>query len=316
MLRNSRLGSGASLEAVTTCGKFGVEQVSSRRANVWNPDPAPAPVEWDAEPRSGVPAPKAAPESTSGDPNFMLSLARGLMVIRAFTQRSPKLSIAEVARISGLPRAVARRCLYTLMQLGYVGTDGRTFFLRPKILSLGYAYLSSTPLAISVQPYLECVSQSLHESCSVGVLEDDEVVYIARAAARRIMSVDLNVGSRLPAYCSSLGRVLLAHLPPAELEAYLGRIELKPFTEHTITRRDALLEALEQVRQTGYALVDQELEIGLRSLAVPIRNVAGQVVAAMNVSGQAARVSRQEMEGRFLPVLQAAAQELRVLLVT
>jgi IclR family pca regulon transcriptional regulator len=202
------------------------------------------------------------------------------------------------------------------MQLGYVGTDGRTFFLRPKILSLGYAYLSSTPLAISVQPYLECVSQSLHESCSVGVLEDDEVVYIARAAARRIMSVDLNVGSRLPAYCSSLGRVLLAHLPPAELEAYLGRIELKPFTEHTITRRDALLEALEQVRQTGYALVDQELEIGLRSLAVPIRNVAGQVVAAMNVSGQAARVSRQEMEGQFLPVLQAAAQELRVLLVT
>jgi IclR family transcriptional regulator, pca regulon regulatory protein len=289
--------------------------VSSRRANVWNADRAPEPVERDAEPGSGIALPNAVPESTSGDPNFMLSLARGLMVIRAFTQRNAKLSIAEVGRISGLPRAVARRCLYTLMQLGYVGTDGRAYFLRPKILSLGYAYLSSTPLAVSIQPYLERVSQELHESCSVGVLEEDEVLYIARAAAQRIMSVDLNVGSRLPAYCSSLGRVLLAHLPPAELDAYLARVELKPLTERTIAEPSTLLEALEQVRRKGYALVDQELEIGLRSIAVPIRNAAGQVVAAMNVSAQAARLGRREMESRVLPVLQAAAQEVRVLLV-
>jgi IclR family pca regulon transcriptional regulator len=201
------------------------------------------------------------------------------------------------------------------MQLGYVGTDGRAYFLRPKILSLGYAYLSSTPLAVAIQPYLERVSQELRESCSVGVLEEDEVLYIARAAAQRIMSVDLNVGSRLPAYCSSLGQVLLAHLPPAEIDAYLDRVELKPLTERTITERSALLKVLEQIRHKGYALADQELEIGLRSIAVPIRNAAGQVVAAMNVSAQAARLGRREMESQVLPVLEAAAQEVRFLLV-
>jgi IclR family pca regulon transcriptional regulator len=292
--------------------------VSSRNRKIPREEPAREPVFQDAEGKPGGVAtvpPDGTGEATAGDPNFMLSLARGLMVIRAFTQRNAKLSIAEVARISGLPRAVARRCLYTLMQLGYVGTDGRAYFLRPKILSLGYAYLSSTPLTVSIQPYLERVGQTLHESCSAGVLEEDEVLYIARAAARRIMAVDLNVGSRLPAYCSSLGRVLLAHLPPAELDAYLARVERKPFTERTVTDRDALLEALEQVRRKGYALVDQELELGLRSIAVPIRNVGGQVVAAMNVSAQAARLGCREMESEVLPVLEAAAQEARFLLV-
>jgi IclR family pca regulon transcriptional regulator len=291
---------------------------SSRRLEVPSEGAVQEPVVQDAGARLGdvamVPRNDTG-ETTSGDPNFMLSLARGLMVIRAFTQRNAKLSIAEVARISGLPRAVARRCLYTLMQLGYVGTDGRAYFLRPKILSLGYAYLSSTPLAVAIQPYLERVSQELRESCSVGVLEEDEVLYIARAAAQRIMSVDLNVGSRLPAYCSSLGQVLLAHLPPAEIDAYLDRVELKPLTERTITERSALLQALEQIRHKGYALADQELEIGLRSIAVPIRNAAGQVVAAMNVSAQAARLGRREMESQALPVLEAAAQEVRFLLV-
>jgi hypothetical protein len=166
---------------------------SSRRLEVPSEGAVQEPVVQDAGARLGdvamVPRNDTG-ETTSGDPNFMLSLARGLMVIRAFTQRNAKLSIAEVARISGLPRAVARRCLYTLMQLGYVGTDGRAYFLRPKILSLGYAYLSSTPLAVAIQPYLERVSQELRESCSVGVLEEDEVLYIARAAAQRIMSVD------------------------------------------------------------------------------------------------------------------------------
>src|SRR5713101_1173451 len=230
------------------------------------------------------------------DPNFMTSIARGLSVIRSFTAQKPNLMIAEVAKISGLPRAAARRCLYTLEQLGYVGSDGRTFFLRPKILSLGYAFLSSATLPQAIQP----------------VLEEGEVVYIARAATKRIMSVDLNVGSRLPAYCTSLGRVLLAHLPQAEFEAYLDHVELKPLTERTITRRDLLRSAVAQVRETGYSLVDQELEIGLLSVAVPIRSMTGRVVAAMNLSIQAGRVRPGEIESLYLPILQTAANEAKI----
>lgn len=265
-------------------------------------DPAQGPV--------SSPADKA-----SGDPNYMTSLARGLMVIRAFTHREPNLSIADVARITGLPRAVARRCLYTLMQLGYVSSDGRAYFLRPKILALGYAYLSSTSLGTALQPYLEKVSETTHESCSVGVLDEDEIVYVARAATKRIMSVALNVGSRLPAYCSAIGRVLLANLPEAELVAYLDRVELAPLTTHTVTSVQALRDVLETTRAKGFAVVDQELEIGLRSIAVPIRNANGRVVAAMNVSAQAGRIGRKDMEKNYLPVLQAAAQEVSVLIV-
>jgi len=249
------------------------------------------------------------------DPNFMTSLARGLSVIRAFTGSNPQLTIAEVAKISGLPRAAARRCLHTLDQLGYVGTDGRRFSLRPKILALGYAFMSSTPLAATLQPVLERVSERVHESCSAAALDEEEIVYIARAATKRIMSVTLNVGSRLPAYCTSMGRVLLAHLPRPDLDDFLGRARLKPFTERTLTSRDGLRRVLDQVRERGYALVDQELEIGLRSIAVPVRGVTGAVVAAMNVSTQAARVSRREMEGRFLPALQQGASEVGQLFV-
>ncbi|AWK88434.1 IclR family transcriptional regulator domain-containing protein [Azospirillum thermophilum] len=249
------------------------------------------------------------------DPNFMTSLARGLAVIRAFTEREPNLTIADIARITGLPRAAARRCLLTLMQLGYAGTDGRTFFLRPKILALGYSFLSSAPLASILDPLIERVSGAVQESCSAAVLDEDEVVYIARAATKRIMSVGLNVGSRLPAYCTSMGRVLLAALPEGELEAYLRRAALKPFTERTITAPDALRRELERVRERGFALVDQELELGLRSIAVPVRTAAGAVVAAMNVSAQAARVTCPEMEVQFLPHLTRAAEEARVLLV-
>ena len=264
------------------------------------------------------PTQEVAPSTTDnvpGDPNYMTSLARGLMVIRAFTHREPNLSIADVARITGLPRAVARRCLYTLTQLGYVSSDGRAYFLRPKILALGYAYLSSTSLGTALQPYLEKVSETTHESCSVGVLDEDEIVYVARAATKRIMSVALNVGSRLPAYCSAIGRVLLANLPENELAAYLDRVELAPLTTHTVTSAQVLRDLLETTRAKGFAVVDQELEIGLRSIAVPIRNANGRVVAAMNVSAQAGRVGRKDMEKNYLPVLQAAAQEVSVLIV-
>lgn len=254
-------------------------------------------------------------DESPSDPNFMTSLARGLAVIRAFTERSPNLTIADIAKIAGLPRAAARRCLLTLMQLGYVGTDGRTFFLKPKILALGYSFLSSAPLATILDPLIEQVSGALQESSSAAVLDEDEVVYIARAATKRIMSVGLNVGSRLPAYCTSMGRVLLAHLPEAELDAYFGRVDLKAYTERTITNPDVLRREFERVRERGFALVDQELELGLRSVAVPVRTASGTVVAAINASTQAARVTCPEMEARFLPPLQRAAEEARVLLV-
>lgn len=254
-------------------------------------------------------------DGNAGDPNFMTSLARGLSVIRAFTERSPNLTIADIAKITGLPRAAARRCLLTLMQLGYVGTDGRIFFLKPKILALGYSFLSSAPLATILDPLIEQVSGALQESSSAAVLDEDEVVYIARAATKRIMSVGLNVGSRLPAYCTSMGRVLLAHLPDADLDAYFARVELKAFTERTITNPDVLRREFERVRERGFALVDQELELGLRSVAVPVRTASGTVVAAINASTQAARVTCPEMEARFLPPLQRVAEEARVLLV-
>ena len=264
--------------------------------------------------QAGAEAAEEAP-AADRDPNFMTSLARGLVVIRAFTDRTPRLSIAEVARADGLPRAAARRCLHTLQRLGYVGSDGRSFYLKPKILSLGYAFLSSTPLSGTLQPFLERVSERLHESSSAGVLDEGDLVYIARAQTKRIMSVGLSVGSRLPAHCTSMGRVLLAHLPPEDLERQLAQVPLRAMTDRTVTDPAELRRILVQTRVRGHALVDQELEIGLRSLSVPVLSAAGQVVAAMNVSAQAQRVGRREMESRFLPELQAAAAELRQLLV-
>ena len=269
--------------------------------------------------REDLAPPEARPTPGGGrtdDPNFMTSIARGLSVIRAFTAQKPNLTIAEVAKISGLPRAAARRCLYTLEQLGYAGADGRGFFLRPKILALGYAFLSSATLPQAIQPALEEVSAALQESASAAVLEEGDVVYIARAATRRIMSVDLGVGSRLPAYCTSLGRILLAHLPAGEFEAYLEQVELKPLTERTVTQRKALRRAVAQARDSGYSVVNQELEIGLVSVAVPVKNMVGHVVAAMNVSIQASRVRPGDIENRYLPVLQAAAREAGLCIAT
>ncbi|PZA07662.1 MULTISPECIES: IclR family transcriptional regulator [unclassified Meiothermus] len=245
---------------------------------------------------------------------FVEALARGLSVIRCFDEGHERLTISEVARLTGLSRATARRSLLTLHTLGYVATDGKLFWLTPKILSLGHAYLSSTPLPRLLQPVLEEVSAQLHESCSASILDGGEIVYIARAATRRVISVGLGVGSRLPAYCTSMGRVLLAALEPAELEAYLQRTPLRPLTPHTLTDPELLREELARVRGQGYALVDQELELGLRSLAVPVKNARGRVLAAMNVGVQAGRVSREELLKRTLPVLLQAAASLVPLL--
>jgi IclR family transcriptional regulator, pca regulon regulatory protein len=245
-----------------------------------------------------------------GDPDFMTSLARGLHVIRAFAGVDRKLTIADVSRATGLTRAVVRRCLYTLKELGYAATDGRLYYLQPRILNLGYAYLSTAPVPIAAQPVLEEMSEILGEASSVAVLDDGAVVYVGRAATKRIMSVNLGVGSRLPAYCTALGRVLLAHLTDEQLETELAKVDFVQHTKYTVTSRTRLQEILSGVRQEGFALNDQELEIGLRSIAVPVRNVVGAVVAAMNVSSQASRVSRRELLERCLPVLRASAEKL------
>lgn len=245
-----------------------------------------------------------------GDPDFMTSLARGLHVIRAFAGVDRRLTIADVSRATGLTRAVVRRCLYTLRELGYAATDGRMYFLQPRILNLGYAYLSTAPVPIAAQPVLEEMSEALGEASSVAVLDEGAVVYVGRAATKRIMSVTLGVGSRLPAYCTALGRVLLAHLTGEQVNSELAKVDFIQHTKHTVTSRKRLEEILAGVRQDGFALNDQELEIGLRSIAVPVRNVVGTVVAAMNVSTQASRVSRRELVERCLPVLRGAAEKL------
>jgi IclR family pca regulon transcriptional regulator len=256
-------------------------------------------------------------EALTGDPNFMSSLARGLAVIRAFSQQRRLLTIAQLSHRTDISRAAVRRCLYTLGKLGYVGTeDGRTYALRPRILALGHAYLSSTPLATAVQPLLDQISDELHESSSMAVLEGEEILYIARSSTTtRLMSIDLGLGSRLPAYCTSMGRVLLADLAPGQLEQYLARAKLTRLTNRTVSTAAELKRALAEVRRQGYAIIDQELEIGLRSIAVPVKDAAGRCVAAINVGTQSARVSVAEMQARFLAPLQAAASELAVLLI-
>ncbi|KQV82256.1 IclR family transcriptional regulator [Massilia sp. Root351] len=248
------------------------------------------------------------------DPSFMTSLARGLAVLQAFSDSRKPQTIANISQKTGIPRAAVRRCLHTLRELGYVDAELNNFSLRPKVLTLGYSYLSSTPLTVSAQPYLNSISRTLNESSSLAVLDDGEVLYVARAATSRVMSVALNTGSRLPAYCTSLGRVMLAHLPPKELDQYLATTRLKPMTENTVVNQKRLRDILAGVRQAGYAINDEELELGLRSIAVPVRGASGSVLAALNVGAQASRVSVQQLEQEFLPVLLRGAQELSILL--
>ena len=272
-----------------------------------------------AEPEAGQIATATSDRSgfaLPGDPDFMRSLARGLAVLRGFSQQQRRLSIAQLSLRTGIPRAAVRRCLYTLEKLGYVAAaDDRTFALRPQILSLGHAYLSSAPLVTAAQPVLDRVGARLRESCSLAIMDGDEILCIARSwSGSRLLSIDLGVGSRLPAHCTSMGRVLLAGLDPDDLGAYLRRVKLVPHTARTIVDRERLRDALAATREAGYALVDQELEVGLRSIAVPVKDFGSRVVAAINIGAQAPRVSIAEMQKTFLPALQDAAAELGLLL--
>ncbi len=262
------------------------------------------------------PTPASALDAYQGDPNFMTSLARGLIVAQAFTQQHPQMTISQLSVKTGLSRAAVRRCLYTLTKLGFAGAeDGQRYSLRPRMLTLSQSYTTSSSLSTAAQPILERMSSSYRESFSVATLDGDEIVYIARTQVpSRVMAVDLHIGSRLPAYCTSMGRVLLAYLPPEELEAYLARAELLPHTTRTITSADKLRLALRTVRRLGYAVVDQELEVGLRSLAVPVYAPSGRVVATVNLSGNAPRLPVFDMQSNFLAPLRTAAAELSSLL--
>lgn len=242
---------------------------------------------------------------------FVQTLARGLEVISAFSRDDAEMTLTDVAKKVGLTRAASRRFLLTLTELGYMQTDGKRFRLTPKVLGLGQAYLSSSNLWEVAEPILENVSRQLKESSSLSVLDGTDVVYVGRVPTERIMSISLGVGARLPAHCTSMGRVLLAQLDHEALDAYLRVADLEPYTEHTETSPTRIRGIIKDVRDKGYAVVNQELEIGLRSCAVPVRKKSGRVIAAMNVGVHAQRVTMGQLVGEFLPVLRQAADDVQ-----
>jgi IclR family pca regulon transcriptional regulator len=246
----------------------------------------------------------------AADPEFMTSFARGLEVLRCFAEEKQPMTIGQASRLTGLSRQAVKRCLHTMVRLGYAAQDGRHYALRPKVLALGYAYLSSNTLAVRAQPLLDALRDEIHESCSLGVIEEDKVTYIARAEVSRIMSIALRPGSRVPIYCSSMGRVLLAFQGREQRADYLARTTLAPRTAKTETDPVRLARLLDTIAEEGFAIVDQELEIGLRSVAVPV-TVGGSVVAAVNIGTQAARVTLTELRTRHLPVLRRVALNIR-----
>ena len=241
---------------------------------------------------------------------YVQSLARGLSVIRAFGRDRPSMTLSDIAEATQLTRATARRFLLTLIELGYVRADGRLFVLTPRVLELGFSYLSGLGLPEIVGPHLEQLSRQLNESASASVLDGGDIVYIARVPARRIMTVSITVGTRFPAHATSMGRVLLAGLDNDDLERYLASIARTALTENTVTDADALRTTLAQVRDQGWALVDQELEQGLRSIAAPLRGPSGRVVAAINVSTSTSTASLERIRDDYRPALLAAAGEI------
>lgn len=245
---------------------------------------------------------------TERGPHFVQSLERGLAVIRAFSAETPELTLADVAKATGLSRAAARRFLLTLADLGYVRADGRLFRLTPRVLDLGYPYLSGLSLAEVAAPHLEQLVARVRESSSAAVLDGGDIVYVSRVPTRRIMTVSISIGTRFPAYATSLGRVLLAGLPAPERAAFLRDLALEPLTPRTITSTADLAAELDTVRAQGWCCVDQELELGLISVAAPVHDEAQRVVAAINLSSHASRASAESIrEDLVPPLLETAA---------
>jgi IclR family pca regulon transcriptional regulator len=245
---------------------------------------------------------------------FVQGLQRGFAVVKAFSADARHLTVAEVAARTDLTRAVARRYLLTLQEMGYIVQHGSRFALTPRILDLGFTYLSTIDVPNVALPFMHELAETLRESCSVAVLDGTDIVYVARVAAKRIMSINLVVGSRLPAHATSLGKVLLAYLPPTMLDEYFAAAPLQQMTSRTITDEETLRKALQQVRERGWGFADQESEDGVRTVAVPLYDVSMQVQAAMNVSGHASRVSMKELRTQYLPILmETAAKTSRAL---
>jgi IclR family pca regulon transcriptional regulator len=244
--------------------------------------------------------------------DFVQSLSRGLDVITVFGPDRQNMTLSDVARLTGLTRATARRFLLTLVELGYMRTDGKLFSLTPHVLNLGFSYLSGLSITEVAQPHVQDLASIVHESSSVAVLDGDDIVYVVRVPTKRIMAVAISVGTRFPAYATSMGRVLLASLSPDQLDAYLQRVELVPLTRFTVTDTARLRRLLDQVRTDGFVITDQELEEGLRSTAVPIRDANGNVIAAINLSAQATRVSSAQMRDELLPHLLETARRIEI----
>ena len=244
----------------------------------------------------------------SGD--FVQSLARGLLVLRTFSAEHPSLTLADAARLTGLTRATVRRSLHTLQKLGYVITDGRQFELTPRVLDLGYAYLSSAQIGDIAQPFMEALSAQINESVSVAVLDEFDIVYVARMPTKRIMRIGLSLGSRLPALVTSMGRMIVADLPPAEQKTFVKAAPMPKMTNKTLTNKEDLQKALVKIHQQGWVLLDQELEDGVRSIAAPIHDKSGRTIAAINVGTQSGRVSMKQIVEEFLPLLVKTAAEI------
>lgn len=239
--------------------------------------------------------------------DLVASLQRGLAVVEILAAHPAGMTLTEMAEAGGLTRAGARRFLLTLVEAGYATQSGRVFRLSPRLLSVARAWVGNRSLWSFAEPFMRAVSQALNESCSAAVLSDQDVVYVARVGSTRILSVALHVGTRLPAWCTSMGRVLVAGLPDAGIDAFVARADLQPLTPKSTVDRPALAAAIRRARGDGYALVDEELELGLRSIAVPIRGAGGRVVAAINVPAQSARFSPDELREAALPHLRRAA---------
>lgn len=246
--------------------------------------------------------------------DVMGGLAKGLKVIEAFSLEKPRLSISDASAVTGLDRATARRCLLTLSAAGYAAYDGKFFSLTPRVLRLGTGCLATMPLPRIVQPFLDQLSESIHQSSSVSILDETEIVYVARAAQRRVMSISLMPGSRLPAYCTSMGRVLLAALPDDEARRLLEASPRTQRTERTITDISALIAEIKVTRERGYASIDQEVELGLRSVAVPLLNSRGRTVASLNVGLAATAEEMDAVISRYVPPLLVVREELKGML--
>jgi len=255
-------------------------------------------------------------ESFADDPDFVSAFARGLIIFQILSKSRKPLTISDISKLTNFPRATVRRALHTLVQLGYVEQEDRYFVLTSKILMLSHSFITSQPLPNAAQPILENITKEVDEASSMAVLTQNQIIYIARSSenTQRIMSNSLAIGSQLPAYCTSMGRVLLAALPEEKQKYIIYQSKPKPYTENTIYAEIELLQELKKVEEQGFAIINQELEIGLCSIAVPVFDKSGKIIAAINISTHALRTTPEEMLDKFLPILQRSASLLKTFL--